>query len=149
MSRSSVSDVATSCGLGSSLVCVCRVASPLGQQAELQGQADQPLLGAVVQVAFQTAALLLGLHHRAREPCSSCKPGLQFGLAAGRSPRRSRRRGDRLDQLRLLAEPCVVDQRRHLLTVLLDERDRRPLSGSGRSAGFPSWSAQLPYWGSQ
>ena len=121
-----------------------RVAADVGlDQPQLQRERDEPLLRAVVQVALEPPAL--GVAGRD----DALARGLQLGEPRLATPRcevlvleRDRGRGaDRLEQLRVVVERRVVDERRDLAPVALDRRDR-PLAGRrARATGAPSASA--------
>ena len=95
----------------------CASGSPssmLLEQAELERERDQPLLGAVVEVALEPLALLLsGLDHAPARAPQLLEPRLQLGLQARVLERDRGGRADRIEQLRLVVQRRVVDQRRH------------------------------------
>ena len=82
---------------------------PLLEQAELERQGDKPLLCAVVKVPFQPLALLLPRldHARARSP-ELCEPSSQLCVQARVLEGDSGRRGDGIEQLRLVFQRRVV-----------------------------------------
>ena len=105
-----------------------RVAADLPlDQRELQRQRDQPLLGAVVQVALDAPPLRVGGRDDA------LARGLQLGQPRGdlgvQLPvlqRHPGRHPDRLDELGVVLERPVVDQHGHALPLAVDRRDRPP-----------------------
>ena len=104
-SRSSSSDAAISCRAWASRASRVRVVAELRlEQAELERQRDEPLLGAVVQVALEPLALLLaGLDDaRARAP-QLLEPGAQLGLQPGVLERDPGGRAHGVEQLGLVA----------------------------------------------
>ena len=98
---------------------------PVGDDPQDDAEADEPLLRAVVEVALELAAGgVAGLDDpRAGRPQIG-QPRAQVGLQALVLERDPGRRGDRADQLRLVAERRVVQQRGDLRPAALDERRR-------------------------
>ncbi len=95
------------------------------EQAQLQRQRDQPLLCAVVQIALQPLPLLLARfdHPRARA-LQLLQMRLLLGLQARVLERDPGRRADRGEQLGLIVQIPVVEQRREMSTVSVDQRRR-------------------------
>ena len=91
----------------------------LGEQAELKGKGYQALLRTVVEVPFQaTAFVLLRFHYSGTRAVQFLQPRPEFGFQPAVLQRDSGRRADRLHQLRLLAQRCVVHQCGYRLPVL-------------------------------
>ena len=92
-------------------------------QAQQDGERDQPLLRAVVQVALELAAGgVAGLDDPRSRRAQVGQPGAQVGLQAlvlERDPGRGR---DRADELGLVLQRGVVDQRGDGRAAALDER---------------------------
>ena len=112
------------------------------RQPELQRQRDEALLGAVVEVALEAAALA---HRDLDEPrprrLQLLDPGAQLGLEALvlELQRRRGRRG--ADEARVVAQRGVVDDRADALAVALDLGDgpaAGPEFGAGRSTRWPA-----------
>ena len=94
------------------------VAGRVAEQAQLQRQRDQALLGAVVQVALQPLPLLPArLDHPLAGSVQILQPGPELGAQPPVLQGDPRRRGQRLDQLGLLLPGAVEGQRRHRLGV--------------------------------
>ncbi len=132
-SRSSASDCASS-----SLAVVTSssrgrvVADAVLQQPQLQRDPDEPLLRAVVQVALQPPALgVAGRDDPLARRLQLDQPRLRLGVQVLVLERDRGRRGDRLDELRVVVERGVVDQRRDAVAVALDGRDRPVAAGRG------------------
>ena len=115
-SRSSASDSASSLARGGDeLLAPRRVARMRPcEQPQLQRQRDEPLLGAVVQVALEPAALgVAGRDDALARRLQLGEPRLGLGVQALVLERDRRRGADRLDQLGVVVERRVVDERRH------------------------------------
>ncbi len=94
---------------------------------ELEREGDQPLLGAVVEIALEPGALpLTGLEHAPARAPQLFEARLELGVQLPVLERQPRRSADGLEQLRLVAERPVVHQGRDRLALALDQR-RRPL----------------------
>ena len=100
---------------------------------------DEPLLGAVVQVALEPAALgVAGRDDALARRLHLGEPSLRLRQQALVLERHRRRGADRLDHLRVVVERRVVDERRHLAALVLDRRagpvggDRRHQHAAGR-----------------
>ena len=105
---------------------------------------DEPLLRAVVEVAFDPPPLLLG---RDREPGPRRPDLLELRLERGVQPlvldRQAQHRHHRADERRILAQDRVVDDRRERRAVVLQQRHGvlgRPRPGA--AAGRPSAAVQ-------
>ena len=110
---------------------------PLARELELDHQRDQPLLGAVVEVAAEPAALgVTGLD----EPGARRAQRLQARAQLHLEPRvLDRQRGGRrgvAQQLRALAQAGSWIERADTAALVLDLRQH--LSGPGSAAGGPS-----------
>ena len=106
-----------------------------------QRQRDQPLLGAVVQVALEPAALVVGRLHdpRARgAQLLDLRP--QLGVEPLVLERERGRCADRLGSAPVLVERSVVDDRADRLALALDRAGRPPAPRAGSSTGRPSAS---------
>ena len=137
-SRSSASDWASSSlAEVDELLGVVRVlADPALDQRELQGEGHQPLLGAVVQVALDPAPLGVARGDDALAGRLQLgQPGLRLRVQLPVLQRDRGRRADGLDQLGVVVEGAVVDQRRDLLAVALHDRHRPVLAGLGQRDG--------------
>ena len=109
------------------------VADPVLEQPELQRDPDEPLLGAVVQVALEPPPLrVAGRDDPLARGLQLDQPRLRLGVQVLVLERDRGRRGDRLDELRVVVERGVVDQRRDALAVALDGRDRPVAAGGGQ-----------------
>ena len=126
MLRSSSSDaVSSSRAVASSLASWLSGGDPVGDDPQDDAEADEPLLGAVVEVALELAAGgVAGLDDPGAARPQIGEPRAQVGLQALVLERDPGRRGDRADQLRLVAERRVVQQRGDLRPAALDERRR-------------------------
>ena len=129
---------------GRELLGLLGVAPDVGaDHPQLQRQRDEPLLGPVVQVALEPAALGVA---GGDDPLARRLHLGQPSLGLGQQPlvlQRHRRRGtDRLDHLRVVVERRVVDDRGDLAAVALDRRRwlRSGVTG-GTSTGRPAASA--------
>ena len=93
------------------------------QQPQRHRDRDQPLLGAVVQVALDPAALGVGGvdQPRARR-LELDQPGPQLGLQALVLQRQARRGAHRAHELGVVLEHRIVHQRGDRLAVAFDER---------------------------
>ena len=120
--RSSSSETAIS--LRAASICDCAfgiVGELVGVHPELERERDQPLLGAVVEVALEPLALLLaGLDHALARALELLQLRLELDLQAPVLERDPRRRADRLQQLRLIVERGVVDEGRQMSAVAVD-----------------------------
>ena len=99
------------------------VADTAIEQAQLQRQGDEALLGAVMQVALEPPALGVAGRDDAlprRPQLGSCpqRPGPQVLVLE----RDSRRGADRLDEIGVVVERGVVYERGDFLPLSLDER---------------------------
>ena len=103
------------------------------QQAQLERDRDEPLLGAVVEVALEPAALGVARRHDplARRP-QLHDARAQLGLEALALDRDVRGRAHHLQQLRLVRQRRVVDERGDVLAVVVDERHRPPRARLGQ-----------------
>src|SRR3954466_15364298 len=103
------------------------------RQAELERQRDEPLLGAVVQVALEAAALA---HRDLDEPGAGglqlFDPGPQLGLEALVLELEGGRGGRGADEARIVAQGGVVDDGADALAVALDLGDRAARAGHGQ-----------------
>src|SRR3954465_12899432 len=96
---------------------------PLLQEAQLERQADQALLGAVMKVALQALALLLPDFDHTPPGATQlleARPQLDVKPPVLESDRG--RGADRLEQLRLVGERGVVEQRGDGRSVLVGPR---------------------------
>src|SRR3954468_6477405 len=104
------------------------------RHAELERQRHEPLLGAVVEVALEPAALA---HRHLDEPrprgLQLLDPRAELRLEALVLELERRRRGRRAHEARVVAQRGVVDDGADALAVALDLGDR---TAAGR-AGFP------------
>ena len=93
--------------------------------AQVEGEGDEALLGAVVEVAFESPPLGVGGVHDARARVSGLR---ELGSQLGEEPlvveREAGGAGDGVEQGGVLAERNVVDERRDLLPAALEDRDR-------------------------
>src|SRR3954467_12337474 len=81
------------------------------EQAELERERDQPLLGTVVQVALQSLPLPLScLDHASAGSLQLLQMRLLFGLQACVLERNASCRRYRAEELRLVVEDRIVDQ---------------------------------------
>ena len=84
---------------------------PVAGHGECQGKRDKALLGAVVQVALETAPLGVARLDDARPGGADLlKLRLHLGLQAGMVQGQARGRRRQPDQLRLVLQRLVVDQ---------------------------------------
>ena len=84
---------------------------PVAGHPQRQAQRDQPLLGAVVQVALEPAPLgVAGLDDPRPGGPDLLQLRLHLGLQPGMLQRHAGRGRRELDQLRLVLKPRVVDQ---------------------------------------
>ena len=98
---------------------------PAPRQPQLQGERDEPLLRAVVQVALDPAALGVPGRHQALARGAQLREALLGLHVQPLVLDRDRRAGsDGLDHLRIVVERGVVDDRRHPAPVVVDVRDR-------------------------
>ena len=122
------------------------------RQAQLERQRHQPLLGAVVEVALQPAALVQRrIHDPARAGRAAPRPGPAARRPGARSPASARPRPRRRAmRSRSSCERGVVHDRRNGLAVVLDDRGHAgPRLGSGRRVAWPSEFTYWPRAGSQ
>src|SRR3954451_24356666 len=92
------------------------------EQAELERERDQALLGAVVQVALQSLPLpLSGLDHASARSLQLLQMRLLFGLQACILERNAGCRRYRAQQLGLVVEDRIVDKRGDGLSVPVDQ----------------------------
>ena len=102
------------------------------EPAELERERDQPLLGAVVEVALQPLPLLLSrLDHPPARAAQLLEAGLQLDVQPAVLERDGGRRADRVEQLGLVVERGVVHQRRHVLPSRSIRVVARPSPASG------------------
>ena len=95
------------------------------EHPQLERERDEPLLGAVVQVALEPAALgVAGRDDALARRLHLGEPGLRLRQEALVLEGHRRRGAHRLDHLRVVVERRVVDDRRHLAAVALDRRAR-------------------------
>ena len=103
---------------------------PVLQQPQLERERDEPLLGAVVEVALEPPALGVA---RRDDPLARGlqlgEPRRRLGVQARVLERDRRRGGDRLDELGVVVERGVVDERGDLAPVALDGRDGAVAAG--------------------
>jgi hypothetical protein len=112
---------------------------------QIERERDQPLLRAVVEVALDSAALLVaGGHDACTRFLDLDELGLQLRLQPGILERESCSCGSGVDQLRLVAEGRIVDQSRERLVVVLEVGDRavvpvlRKLDGQAVGVDIPA-----------
>ena len=104
---------------------VCFRAELALRAPELERQRHEPLLRAVMEIALDPAALLVRRGDDARPRLLhrlELRPDL--GMEARVHEREARRGGDRLDELRLLAQRRVVDEHGQRLALVLDPGHR-------------------------
>src|SRR3954454_1963739 len=95
------------------------------EQAELERERDQPLLGTVVQVALQSLPLPLSrLDHASARSLQLLQMRLLFGLQACILERNASCRRYRAQQLGLVVEGRIVDECGDVLSVLVDQGRR-------------------------
>ena len=114
-------------------------------QAELERQGDEPLLGAVVQVALEAAALEgRDVEQPGAGTLELLDAGPQLGLQALVVERQAGGPGDHADELGLLDQRLLVDDGADERAVALPARagpdlgDGAPDPGPGSSTGRPS-----------
>ena len=109
------------------------------REPELQRQRDEPLLGAVVQVALQAPALGMPASTiRAREACSSSRRARSSASRRSFSSASAAAAATARDQLGLLGERAVVDDRADAPPVALDLGRRAARAGRrAASTGRP------------
>ena len=99
----------------------------LFEQAQLERERDQPLLRAVVQVALEPLALLLtSVDDPRARALELFQASSQLGVQPGVLECDAGRRADRVEQLGLVTQRRVVQQRRHAHPVSVDQRRRSP-----------------------
>ena len=115
------------------------IAADVGpEHPQLQRERDEPLLGAVVQVALEPAALgVAGRDDALARRLHLGEPGLRLRQQTLVLERDRRGRAHRLDHLGIVVQRRVVDDRRHLATVVLDRR-ARPVRRDRRHQHAPS-----------
>ena len=95
----------------------------LFQQAQLERERDQPLLGSIMQIALQPLALT---QPRLDHPCTRTLQLLQvsflLGLQAAVLERDSGRGADRGEQLTFFLQRRVMEQRGHPRPFAVDQR---------------------------
>jgi hypothetical protein len=92
---------------------------------QIECERDQSLLRAVMEIALDSAALLVaGGDDACTRLLDLDELGLQLRLQPGVLERESCSRGSRVDQLRLVAKRRIVDQSGERLTVALEVGDR-------------------------
>ena len=112
-SSSAVASSSSFAGLGGVLL------QPRAGQLQVQGECQQPLLGAVVEVALDSSALpVAGLDDARARGAQLLEPGAELGVEALVLHPQPRRGGDRGDQLLGVVEPPVVDDRADALAVV-------------------------------
>ena len=139
-SRSSSSDCESSSRRGDELAPggrgIARRCGPRSSAADRQR--DQPLLGAVMEVALEPAARRVArLDQPGARGRRAPRPRLELRLQAFALERDVGGGGDELEQLRLVGERRVVDQRGDVLPALVDRRRgaaRALLRGAGPAA---------------
>ena len=120
------------------------------EQAELERKGDESLLSAVVQVALESLPLLLpGLDHPRPRSAQLLEAGAKLGMQPRVLERDPCRGAHGIEELRLVEQRRVVNQRRDLLPLAFDHRRRSDVTCCGSSTARPSRSAQLSNWGSQ
>src|SRR5262245_9359678 len=98
-------------------------AQPLLEQAELERERDQPLLCAVVEIAFQALPLFLARRKHACPRASELfEPRLQLGVQACVLERNAGSSSDRVEKLALVVECRIVEQRGDVRPVAVDQR---------------------------
>jgi hypothetical protein len=103
-----------------------------GHQLQRDRERDQTLLGAVVEVALEPAPFgVTRLDDARTRGAELFEPGTKVRLQTLVLERDPGRGGDRADQLRLVAERTVVDERRHTDPVSLHERREPPVAVRG------------------
>ena len=114
---------------------------PGAGRAERDGERDELLLRAVVQVALDPpAGDVAALHDpRARRP-QLLHAGAQVSLQPLVLERERRGAADGAEARAVLGRRRVVDEHRHRLPVLLDRRAARAPPGSGSMTGAPTAS---------
>ncbi len=87
---------------------------------ELERERDEPLLGAVVEVALDPAALLVARPRRSARatPATLVELCAELRLQARVLECESGRRAGRLDQLGLVAQARIVDDRRERVAIV-------------------------------
>ncbi len=119
--------------------------------SQFEGERDQPLLGAVVQIAFQPLALLpAGFEHPDPRALQLLQPGAQLGPQPAVLERDAGGRRDGVEQLPLVVQRPV--ERAAPPSARRRDRWCGPPDARRASAApppCPSWSAQLPNCGSQ
>ena len=99
------------------------VAQPRTEHAEIEGERDQPLLRTVVEVALEQLPLsLCRLDDPRPGPSQLLEPGSELRVQPGVLERDSGRRPDRVEQLGLLLQRRIVDQRGHMRAAEVDRR---------------------------
>ena len=94
-------------------------------EPELERQRDEPLLRAVVQVALQAPALgQPGLEQPLARALQLVDAGAQLGVEALVVERERGGGADRRDELGLVAQRAVVDERADAAALALDPRRR-------------------------
>ena len=113
-------------GLGEELVdCGAAVGEPAAGELEREPDPEQALLGAVVEVALEPPPLgVAGLDDARARGAHLGELGAQLGLQARVLQREARRGADRLDELGVVEQRRVVDERGEALAVVLEHRDR-------------------------
>ena len=120
------------------------------QEPQVEREADELLLGAVVEVALEAPARGVGRLHDAhpRDP-QLLHPRAQVGLQALVVERERRGGGRRLDELGPVSSAAswtIAATRTPLRSTAVHAR---PLPGSGRSTGRPASSTNVSRSGSQ
>ena len=118
-----------------------RIARPVAGEPDGEPQAEQRLLGAVVEVALDPAALRVG---RGNQPLARVadlvQAGAEVGLQARVLQRELRGCGHRLEQFRILEQCGVVDQRRERFVDVVAQPETRRPSSSRSGLGEPAAS---------
>ena len=116
------------------------------QHLQAHADAEQSLLGSVVEVSLESPALLVAGAHDARTRLAQRHQlRAQLGLQPLVLERHARGGPDRLEHRGLIQQHRIVDDRGELVP---DQRDR-PVRPVGSTTGRPDSSAQVPGSGSQ
>ena len=117
---------------------------------EGEREVDQPLLGAVVEVALDPAALgVAELHDPGPGGADLLELGPDLGLEALVLDRQAGGGGDRLDQLGLVVQGGVVDQGGDGVAVVAQDGDAAAAAAGGSSTGRAAPSTKACWSGSQ
>ena len=108
---------------------------PRAQEPQCQREADEPLLSAVVKVALEPPALgVARLDDAGARRAEILQLRARLGLQALVLEREARRRGDLLDELRIVEKVGPVEQERDGPAVANERRRGRPSRGAGSTA---------------